>query len=339
MTLQIALPGPRLSAGGQDGADATLPRLPALTQLLRQARRLADASHWRAGVLASLGGDARTEAVSVAAAALPARAGDAMCFAAPLHVIAGISRVHLPPGGGPSFEAGEEQAFLAAFNAEFGGPDLALHAVAPGGGWLLASPFAAAARDLPPEELAGDVLAREAATDAEQRALRKFGAEVEMWFAAHPLNRARERRARSPLNTLWLWGGARVAVPAPLRNVPYVAAGGIADAWLSGLAVLAGTRCRQAAHWEQLMQFSRELPAAAGNTVLAVLAPDATGAPGSYWQGLEQDWFEPALRDVAAGAVADVRLQLGRSTWQLRRQNWLRWPTRRSWWQLSSVHA
>jgi len=334
MTLLIALPGPRLPASA-DGADAALPELPSLTQLLRQARRLADAPHWRAGALALLGGDARMEAASVAAAALPTRAGDALCFAAPLHVVAGISRVHLSPGGHPSFGSGEEQAFLQAFNAEFGGPDIAMHAVAPGGGWLLVAPFAAAARDLAPEELAGDALAREAATDADQRTLRRFGAEVEMWLAAHALNRARERRGQPPLNTLWLWGGTRAARPAPLQSIAVIASAGAGDAWLSGIASLAGTNSRQVANWQQLTQLMREAPAHEGRALL-VLAPDAAGASRVYWQDLEQHWFAPALHDVTAGAALDVRLQLGRSAWQLRGLRWLRWPTRRSWWQLSA---
>lgn len=339
MTLLIALPGPRLPEAA-DVAAAAPPELPSLTQLLRRARRLADATDWRAGAFASLGGDERTEAASVAAAALPSRAGDALCFAAPLHVVAGISRVHLSPGGNPAFESGEEQAFLHTFNAEFGGPDIAMHAVAPGGGWLLLAPFAAAARDRPPEELAGDALAREVATDADQRELRRFGAEVEMWLAAHALNRARERRGQSPLNTLWLWGGTRAAAPAPLHDTSIVASAAAGDAWLWGVASLAGTSWQQVTHWKQLMQLVREDPASAGSLALVVLAPDAAGASRPYWQDLEHRWFAPALQDVTAGAVADVRLQLGRSSWQLRGQRWLRWPTRRSWWQLSSpVHA
>jgi hypothetical protein len=335
MTLLIALPEPRLSADAQAGADAARPELPSLTQLLRRARRLADAPHWRAGVFAALGGDIRIEPVSVAAAASPAiAAGAALCFAAPLHVVAGISRVHLPPGGRPSFAPAEEQALLATFNAEFGGPDLAMHAVAPGGGWLLVAPFAAAARDLPPEELAGDALAREPATDAVQRALRKFGAEVEMWLAAHALNRARERRGEPPLNTLWLWGGARVEAPGRLQDTSVIATTGPVEAWLSGLAGLAGTRPLQLDDWQQFTQRVRATPGAAGSHALVVLATDAVAGD---WQSLEQRWFAPALRDITDGTAADVRLQFGRSSWQLRAARWLRWPTRRNWWQLGNA--
>jgi hypothetical protein len=41
------------------------------------------------------------------------------------------------------------------------------------------------------------------------KALRRLGAELEMWLHANPLNETRRRRGELPVSTLWLWGGAR----------------------------------------------------------------------------------------------------------------------------------
>src|SRR5262245_9970450 len=102
MTLLIATPGLRRpdTAAGVTAASDALPALPALTTLLTRARRLPVTPDWRTGVLKALGapGDEATiPAVVLAARACPAlSAGAALCFATPLHVVAGISRVHLP---------------------------------------------------------------------------------------------------------------------------------------------------------------------------------------------------------------------------------------------------
>jgi hypothetical protein len=91
-----------------------LPDLPALTRLLRRGRRLPDASDWQSGVMRALDMK-QVPAVAVAAAALPdLPAATGICFAAPLHAIAGISRVHLPPGGRLVLDAAAEAAWRAA---------------------------------------------------------------------------------------------------------------------------------------------------------------------------------------------------------------------------------
>lgn len=328
MTLLIATPGPRHAAAGNPEFRDALPELPVLAAMLARARRLLPASDWRSGALAALGwpdDSAMPAAVNVAACALPElSAGTGLCFAAPLHVVAGISRVHLPPGGCLRLDAAQSARWAEAFNRDFGEPQLRLHAV--GDSWLLAAPFAGAARDAAPEDLTGEPLARVAARDEAERSLRRLGAEVEMWLVEQPLNREREARGDPPLNALWFWGGAHSTRIAPLTRLPramFVA--GAPDAWLAGLAAHCGVPLNSATDWQSL---------AAARDALLVLMPPPEGASAQYWLDLEARWFGPAARAMRDGSLDALRLQIGPSAWLLPDPSPLRWFRRtRSWHQ------
>lgn len=341
MTTLIALP--RLpDVQEEEGAHTELPPLPALTRLLHQARRLPDSRDWQSGVMRALGMDG-VPAVAAAAAALPGLPrGSGICFAAPVHAIAGISRVHLPPGGRLLPDAAEEAAWRAAFNSEFGPGGAVLHAASGAGTWLLVAPFAAGARDAAPDLLVGATLERAPAADDAQRALRRLGAEVEMWLASHALNRRREQRGEPVLNAIWFWGGAQsIALPQPASLRGIVTAGS-GDAWLAGLAAWAGTSLHHAGDWSAVLQSgilrARAPAGAADGHVLVV--PSAPGAVpiAIGWQRLEEQWFAPAAEALASGEAGSLHLQLGGSAWQVSRgslRHWLRWP-RRHWWQMGS---
>ncbi len=89
----------------------------------------------------------------------------------------------------------------------------------------------------------GEPLARSPRSGDAERGRCRLGAEVEMWLAAHPLNRGREARQLPPLNSLWFWGGTRASgVAGRWRKgaaVPCCSAGA-PDAWLAGLAAHCG---------------------------------------------------------------------------------------------------
>lgn len=339
----IAMPGPLLPQDPVPGEDSPgLPSLPALTRLLRRARRLPDAPDWRGGVLAALGGPADLPPAALAARAAALPAGTPLCFATPLHLVAGISRVHLPPGGRPVLDPGEEQEWCAAFNAEFGGEGVRLHIAAAGGGWLLQAPFAAAARDASPEKLTGAPLERRAAAGGEERALRRLAAESEMWFAAHALNRRRESRGDMPLNALWLWGGAHAQALPALGSPAFICASGVPDAWLAGLAAHVGAPLVGAGGFRDALRAMPPTPGAASRIdALLVPAPDGLGPSRQYWQRVEEEWIQPALAAFKAGEIAGLRLQLGRAAWQLPRRGLLGWlrRERRAWWQVAGEVA
>lgn len=357
MTPLIAMPGPWLPEATpvRDAeAPALLPQLPVLTQLLRHARRLDDAADWRAGVLSAAGMDPSLPPIAVAAAAVPAAAGAALCFAAPLHLVAGMSRVHLPAGGWLSPAPDEEAAWRDAFDAEFGSSGLRLHVAAPGGGWVLESPFAQGAREAPPAALVGGTLARAPAASPDEKALRRLIAECELWLSAHPLNRAREARGEPVMNTLWFWGGGRQQQVGRPQGLCSVIADGAADAWLAGLAALAGSALERESGFDAALQRAHSAaavapqpahPAAAdagqgkGDRRHAVFVPlPAAGAPtAQYWQQLEDAWLAPAWRAWQSGHLRTLRLQVGRTAWQLPGRGWFGrlLSSRAPWWQLT----
>lgn len=343
MSLLIAMPAPWLpeSGGGSSAAGAQYPALPALSQLLGKGRSLPGAPDWRAGVLAHLAGAPGIAPVAVAARAFDDMpAGTPLCLAAPVHMLAGISRVHLPPGGRLVLDTLEERAWCAAFNQEFGSESVKLHVGAPGGGWLLQAPFAPGARDAGPDVLAGEALMRQPATDENERLLRRLGTEVEMWLAAHELNREREARRVPVLNAIWFWDGGWAGSVPPVQGVAHVFGSLPGDAWLAGLARHAGTQVVPAAGWHDIAPL---LAADAGvvPTSLIVLSPAQGVADGDFWQMAEAQWFAPIADAAARDARLQCRLQIGPRAWQIPDRSLLRWfrPRHRSWWQLAGqVH-
>jgi hypothetical protein len=344
MSLLIAMPAPWLPAPEAGGAAAAmrLPDLPELSRMLREGRPGPAATDWRAGVLSHLtGGSGSIAPVALAARAVPVLAeGTPLCMAAPLHVVAGISRVHLPPGGRLRLDAVEEQAWCAAFNQEFGAHGVQLHIAAPGGGWLLQAAFAGGARDEAPDALAGEVLARQPARDGNERLLRRLSAEVEMWLAAHELNREREARRLPVLNAIWFWdGGAAQAVP-PLQGAGRVATNVAGDAWLAGVARHAGAPAPLvAARWNDIAAVWRGGAGAAAGHGLIVLVPESGIADGEFWRMVEQEWLAPVAGEIRRMAGAKVLLQVGPRAWSFPHRSLLRWiwPRRRAWWQMAGV--
>jgi hypothetical protein len=334
MTPLIAMPAPAsllADSGVRAGAASALPELPVLSALLRGATRLPVAADWRHGVLAAL---AVPQAAGTSPAAMAARAipglppGDGICLAMPVHVVAGISRMFLGTADSFVLAAAEREALRQAFNAEFGAPEVHLHAA--GAGWLLQAPFAPAADDASPESLIGAALARSPALADAGRSLRRLGAEVEMWLSGLALNRERERRGAPPINCIWFWGGA-VAGPLPS---PVLLPGGLfsnaePDAWLAGLAGYCGTTLQQAPGWSDV----RETAGA-----LVILQPQLLGEVMQQLTAWEAAWLEPVRRDLDARRLPALRLQIGASAWQLPAPRLTRWLRRaRPWWQAVSA--
>ncbi len=293
--------------------------------MLSRARRLPGAPGWRSGVLSVVGGPAAGAVpdVAVAARAMPALpAGAGLCFATPVHVVAGMSRVHLPPGGWLQLEAVEAVRWQEAFNRDFGGADLHLHAIE--GGWILEAPCAAATQDAAPEELIGLPLTRSAASTEAQRALRRLGAEVEIWLTGHALNREREARNVPPLNSLWFWGGAHATqLPQLTHPLRHLLVAGEPDPWLTGLAAHCGLAVTRATNWQSLPL---------NDNALLVLSPSRWGMSAQHWQALESQWLAPAARSLVDGSIRSLHLQIGTTAWQLPWRSLLRWLRRRRPW-------
>jgi hypothetical protein len=300
----------------------TWPALPALSELLRLADSDAADADWRSGMLRDLGAAAgRMPEAVIAAAALRVPSGRGVCLVAPVHAVAGLHRVHLHAAGVLDL-AGEERAELAEGFADQFGPELQLKGT--GSQWLIEADCAVAADETDPAEWLGAPLERRPASSAEQRLLRRLGAEVEMWLADLPLNARRRGRRQLPVNLLWMWGGGRVpaqdAMPAPPAT-PLHGAG--QDAWLAGCAALWGGTVRPLPRaWPDM-----------GTRSSTVVLPAPMDA--AQLLALESDWFAPALAEVHAGRLESLRLRVGRRLYRVRAGRIRRLLRRkRPWWQV-----
>jgi hypothetical protein len=231
----------------------------------------------------------------------------------------------------------EEQAWCASFNQEFGSNDLKLHVVAPGGGWLLQAPFARGARDPEPGMLEGEALARAPAADADERQLRRLGAEVEMWLAAHEMNREREARRVPVLSAFWFWGGGATARLPPVPDVTGVYTNGSGDAWLAGLARHAGVPVSGAKCWDDVAPLLPARAATGTGRCVIMLSPPQGAMDEEFWSMVEEQWMVPVSKAIGQGEVTRLLLQVGPQAWRFPDRSMLRWfrPGRRSWWQLA----
>lgn len=330
MTPLIAMPASLPDAGAGSGAVDAMPALPALSAMLRGATRMTPANDWRSGVLDALAiNPSVASPAALAAGAIPGlHQGAGVCLVMPVHAVAGISRMFLATADQYMLEPEEREALRVAFNAEFGAPDLQLHAV--GAGWVLQAPFAAAADDASPELLVGAALAREAARTQAGRSLRRLGAEVEMWLASLSLNLERQARGARPINSFWFWSGATAApMPEVTRHPRAIFSNREPDAWLAGLSSHCGLRVQQVQRWSDVGD---------AKDAVVILQPSRLGEAMQDLPEWEAAWLGPAFADIQARRLPALRLQFGTSSWLLPAPRLTRWLRRsRPWWEMLSA--
>ena len=220
---------------------------------------------WRAWLAGWLG---RSELAGVAPARIAAAAHPGLTatpgtlwLAAPVHLSAGLSRVHLDPRGLLYLSAAELAQLAQDFARAFAGSGFALTPASPRE-LLLLTPGIEAVATAEPARFAGAEVNEALPRGPAAAGLRRTWTEIEMWLHAQPLNQAR----RLPVTALWPWGAlGETAVPAPAA-VPAAPAAFAADAYVRGLWHICGRDCRA-------------VPEALG----AVLDSGAS-APCSWWR-------------------------------------------------------
>jgi hypothetical protein len=221
--------------------DVELAHLPGIESAGRFGARAA-LDDWRAWLAPRLGrpdlAGAACARVAAAAAADAGAAGDTLWLATPVHLSAGLTRVHLNQRGLLRLR-GEEQSVLAGeFRRTFGGEGLALVPLR-SGEFLLCTPGLPAYPAAEPARSAGSAISAPLPQSAAATPLRRLLAEIEMWLHGLSLNEARRRAGELPVTSLWLWGAAGAGLP-PVGAVAAAFAAFGTDAWLAGLAQLCG---------------------------------------------------------------------------------------------------
>jgi hypothetical protein len=228
---------------------------PGIQQIARfgRQRSLAGQGGWRPWLARCFG---REDLSQVAPAVVALAASDppdprhphaTAWLATPIHRIAGLTRVHLDRRGLLQLPPDELGTLVADFNQVFGGGAAAelhlrrLH----DSSLLLEGPASLVARTTEPARALVAGLEDSQPQGSQAAALKRLGAEVEMWLHAHPLNSQRARRGVPAVNALWFWGGGELAALPPVPASAARPGSGVnrllgADPYAVGLALSSG---------------------------------------------------------------------------------------------------
>ena len=302
---------PAKDATAADSAAA--PPLPGLAQVARFGERRALAHGWREWLVRHMGCAelAGVAPANIAAAAAPPPGAPVLSqwIATPLHLQAGLSRVHLDPRGVLRLPAATLAQLAASFAHTFAGAGLELLPL-PCGEFLLRTQAICALETPEPERCAGGEITPALPREAAAAALRRTAAEIEMWLHAQG----------AEANALALWGAAGAALgsrAAPAGARAWRAYG--ADAYLGGLMALAGARCEPLPG-----DLAALLQDDAGAVVLALRVAQElqTKMPVSFSEGLarlDERFIAPAVAALRGGYLGrlilvanDRALTLGR---------------------------
>jgi hypothetical protein len=289
-------------------AEAGLARLPVGERLLARADCHPASADWRRWVLSTAGGapppgDLPLGRALIAAAGQRLDPGRQWFVATPLHLVAGLTRVHFDARG-PLALAPEARAALAArFAADWS--DSALELAAIGETLVLGLPAALVVETRDPATVTGHELSAARPRGADAGRLERLMTELQMWLHGAGIAATDGR----PLNALWLWGGGVAPIAPP--PVPPALCG--ADA---PLAALLGAAPPPGAPRLELRS-------------VAALAADG-GFPAA-----DAHWFEPLAQLLAAGRHPCIRVHVAAREFVLRPgQRFRLWRRARPWWEL-----
>ncbi|MGH8179634.1 MAG: hypothetical protein ACRET2_11740 [Steroidobacteraceae bacterium] len=302
------------AAGSASGAT------PGLGYLARFGDETALPEGWRAWTAQWLGLPqyAREAPASIAAAAIAdvladmppdAPAGRALWLATPVHLMAGLTSLHFDRRSLLRLPRAELEELARSFANTFRGSGLELHPLQDGELLLSGPPLAAPATTTEPARMLLTPVAGALAAGPGAGALRRLGAEIEMWLHGHPLNAERARRGDPPVATLWVWGGGAPAVsrPAPAREITDAAFG--SDAYVRGLWRLAGGETRpMPVDWAAVLGEPRAQRALGVVEVAELLHANASWSLADAAVEIDRRWLAPSLAALRRGALD--RLQL-----------------------------
>ena len=272
------------------------------------------AGGWRAALLQAFGLPhlARHTPAQLVAGSL---AADALWLATPVHLLAGLDRVHLPFDGILSLPPSACAALCDAFNPVFREDGVEL-SCAGEDCFVLAGLACEAGGGFEPQRWLGRDL-RDAQPAGASRRFRALGAQIETWLHQQPLNRQRAAAGLPAVSQLWLWGAAPVGGAASEQGVPRAR-------WLCGSDAYARAAARDAGvdlltpatGCSELLQQRQDC-----GVIVTTLGSDA--------QRFESDWLRPALAAVREGRVDQLCILANDRQISLRRTDaWRPWRRR-----------
>ncbi len=306
------------------GARTVAPRaLAGLECFARWGTREQLAHGWRAWLAAWVGRAdlAGIAPARIASAVHPQLAGtpDTLWLAVPVHLSAGLARVHLAAAGLLYLHDDELSRLAEDFARAFAGSGFSL-SPASSRELLLLTPGVAAVATPEPARFAGAEVNEALPRGPAAAGLRRTWTEVEMWLHALPWNQARE----IPVTALWPWGAVGATVlPAP--EAPHPGAIAFArDAYIYGLWHLCGLACQAP---------PADLGGVLGSGGHAVLVVEAGSLVKDSYEGfgaaldeVDARYVSPAVAVLRAGGIDRLRLLANDRCLTLqRRSHWRFW--------------
>jgi hypothetical protein len=286
-------------------AAAELQGLPGLEFMARFGARAQLAQGWRPWLAAWVG---RGELASIAPARIAAAAHrelagspDALWLAVPVHLSAGLARVHLDPRGLLYLHSAELAQLAQEFARAFAGSGFSLTPVS-ARELLLLTPGITAVATAEPARFAGLAVNEALPRGPAAAGLRRTWTETEMWLHSLPANQAR----RTPVTALWPWGALGSALVPAAATATAGPAAFAADAYVRGLWHICGLGCQAV---------PAGLDAVLGGGGRAVLVAEvgivmqdsAAGFAAALAQ-LDARYLAPAVRALRAGGIERLRL-------------------------------
>jgi hypothetical protein len=269
-----------------------------------------------------------------------------MWIATPVHLIAGLTSLHLDRRSILRLPAADLEGFAQDFNRTFGDSDLRLTPLAAGDFLMQGPATLTAATTEPARALVADLEAS-LPKGADAKALKRLGAELEMWLHAHPLNETRRRRGELPVSTLWLWGGTpaqpgqtpvlAAGDPASTSRTPALAAGAPAssntqttlafgnDPYLIGLCRLQGDQTHVLPdQLTDLLTDSRPQRAVLVTEVTSMLHLNPHWTVLETLAEIDRRFISPAIAALGEGSLESVVLIANDTQWRVRRRDRLK---------------
>jgi hypothetical protein len=299
-------------------------RLPGIEYAGRFGTRTALGSGWRDWLAAAVGRDdlVGVAPARIAAAVLPEEEAGTSWIATPVHLSAGFSQVHLDHRGLLRLAEAPRAQLAAGFATEFGASGLTL-APLQSGDFLLRGAGLTVVASTEPARCAGGEIAPALPQGPEAAAVRRLGAEIEMWLHGQALNATRASVGEPPVNALWLWGAAGRSGPLQRRQgEPHRRAFG-EDAYLSGLWHLVGGACQALPP-----DFSAIAQHGEGAVLALAVADELRKSMQSTFlealRALDERFIGPALTHLRRGALQRVTLIASDTALQVQRRSALR---------------
>jgi hypothetical protein len=237
-------------------------------------------------------------------------------LATPVHLVAGLTSLHLDRGGVLRVTEPQRAALARDFKHVFNSSGFRLEPLETGE-FLLFGPAIALAETREPSRLFGERVAEALPNGAGAGALRRIGTEIEMWLHDHPVNAARRTSGDPPITALWLWGGGtsswlaadieladpgtpgRVAVPAASADLCFGA-----DPYSAGLwAKFGGSLRPLPAQLDEVFSYPRAQRAVLVMEVGQMLQDMNAGSWLEALSQIDRRFLTPAVRALRQGKL------------------------------------